>query len=467
MEWTNKIIGYAGFAIFLVIDIALAIFFISLHDDPNSTLAFTNHFVCSAGQNTVSCSESYGTVILLTLVLVLIQVLLAFYYSLSSIRKEHKFEIYPVLDTNNNINWGNFQPEQVQEILLSVAKRAGVEIKRAYISTEIIPKVFSYNFFKKPVIILNANLLQICSSEELEAAISVELGFTKTFFTSIITYLNYAITYFLVPLYIIPFYFLAHGIILTWFDTENFVFTPRRVITQLFFIVGLVLISVILWNFQQIFSKLANRNVQYIADKRATKIVGKRSMINMMIKLGQRTEALDLLLEEIKWLESLQVGKVYPFDEKRLIEILPLFPSDELSEEVAQQIAPNIFIKSRLISLQQTYGLEIPNIDEKIEQAAVKLRQKRLDFIEKEKIKAKEQGIEMKDLRSETIDWRIADIDGNLELDAEEIENFIKTLKGSKKKLLFENELSGNLLFKGRLPIHKRILAVYNTHNNM
>ena len=457
MEWTNKVIGYFGFIIFLILDILFGLTFINIQDDPELTLAFKNPFIL----------ENFKASIIFVIILLLIQFIVAFYYSISSIRSEQKFEIYPELSKDERLNWGKFQPEEVQEILLNVSKQAGVEIKKAYISTEIIPKVFSYNFRKKPVIILNANLLQICSSKELEAAISVELGFTKSPFTSIITYLNYSVTYFLIPLYIIPFYFLLHGMILTWFDNGDFKFTPQRVLTQLFFIVGLLILAFILWNIQQIFSKLANRNVQYIADKRATKIVGKRSMINMMVKLGQRTEALDLLLEEIKWLESLQVGKVYPFDEKRLIEILPLFPSDELSEVVAQRIAPNIFIKSRLIVLEQTYGLEIPEIDEKIEAAAVKLRERRAKFIKEERQKAKEQGIQKKDLREETIDWRKADLDGNLELDPEEIETFIQFLKENKKKLLFENELSGNLLFKGRLPINKRILAVYKTHNNM
>ena len=144
-----------------------------------------------------------------------------------------------------------------------------------------------------------------------------------------------------------------------------------------------------------------------------------------------------------------------------------MFPSDELSEDVAQRIAPNIFIKSRLLVLEQTYGLEIPQIDEKIEKAAVNLREKRVKFLEEEKEKAKEQGIQKKDMKAMTIDWRKADVDGNLELDPDEIKNFIQTLKQNKKKLLFENEVSGNLLFKGRLPINKRILAVYNTHNDM
>lgn len=457
MASTNKIFSYFGFILFFIIDILLGAIFISMRDDPNSILAFERSLTV----------EILAKIILLVIVLLTIQIVLAFYYSMRSISGEQKFEIYPNLSNDERLNWGKFQPTEVQELLLSVAEQAGVTIKRAYVSTEIIPRIFSYNFGKKPVIILNANLLQICSSEELKAAIAVELGYTKNSFSSIITYLNYSINYFLIPLYVIPFYFLFHGIILTWFDNGEYQFTPQRVITQLFFIIGLIIVSFILWNIQQIFSKLANRNVQYMADKRATKIVGKRNIINMMIKLGQRTEALDLLLEEIKWLESLQVGKIYPFDEKRLIEILPLFPSDELSEEVAQRIAPNIFIKSRLIGLQQTYGLEIPEIDEKIEEAAVKLRQKRLNFLKEEREKAKEAGIQTRDPREETIDWRKADVDGNLELDPDEIQDFIQLLKANKKKLLFENEFSGNLLFKGNLPINKRILAIYNTNNNM
>lgn len=457
MVITNKIVGYISFILFLMIDIVFGLLFINLHDDANSILAL----------KTSLTSTDYLTLIVLVLVLVIIQILFACYYSFASIRKEQKFEIYPVISQTQSWNWNKFKPEEIQELIAQVSKKAGVQIKKAYISTEIIPRVFSYNFGTGVVIILNANLLQICSSKELEAAIAIELGFTKSPFTSIITYLNFSVYYFMLPLYALPFLFLFKSIVQTWFNISPFLFELNRVITQILFLFGLILVTFIIWNFQEIFSKLANRNVQYIADKRATKIVGKRSMINVMVKLGQRTEAIDLLLEEIKWLESLQVGKVYPFDEKRLIEILPLFPSNELSEEVAQKIAPNIFIKSRLLVLEQRYGLEIPQIDEKIEKAAVSLREKRTKFLEEEKEKAKEQGIQKKDTKAMTIDWRKADADGNLELDPEEIKVFIQTLKENKTKLLFENEVSGNLLFKGRLPINKRIMAVYNTKNNM
>lgn len=452
---TNKIVGYLAFAFFLFFDLVFGIYFLNIHEDAGATLKINDPL-----------SDLASSLILL-IVLVVLQLVVAFYYSMNSIRNEQKFEIYPTLTDNKSVNWGNFKPEEVREILTRVSDKAGVKIKKAFISTEIIPKVFSYNFFSKPVIILNANLLQICSPKELEAAISVEVGITKSPFTSIITYLNYSIYYFLIVLFIIPFLSLFRAIARTWLNNPPFDFQLNRVITQLFWIIGLVFITFVLWNFLLVFSKLANRNVQYIADKRAAKIVGKRSMINMMVKLGQRTEALDLLLEEIKWLESLQVGRVYPFDEKRLIEILPLFPSNELSEDVAQRIAPNIFIKSRLIVLEQTYNLDIPNIDEKIEQAAVSLREKRIKFLKEEREREKEQGIQKKDLKAETIDWRKADTDGNLDLDESEIKNFITMLKENKKKLLFENEVSGNLLFKNRLPINKRILAVYKTNNSM
>ena len=308
MVITNKIVGYISFALFLVFDLFIGFIFIDIHDDATTTLNL----------NTITSTSMFSLVILVILLLI-IQILVASYYSISSIKKEQKFEIYPVLSKTQTWHWKKYKPEEIQNLIAEVSKKAGVDVKKAYISTEIIPRVFSYNFGRGIVIILNANLLQICSPKELEAAISIELGFTKSPFTSIITYLNFSVYYFMIPLYAIPFFFLAHAVIQTWFDIQPFTFQLQRVISQVFFLFALVVLTVILWNVQEIFSKLANRNVQYIADKKATKIVGKRSMINVMVKLGQRTEAIDLLLEEIKWLESLQVGKVYPFDEKRLI----------------------------------------------------------------------------------------------------------------------------------------------------
>ena len=86
---------------------------------------------------------------------------------------------------------------------------------------------------------------------------------------------------------------------------------------------------------------------------------------------------------------------------------------------------------------------------------------KRNQFLEEQKKISEAAGQTVKD-EDETIDWRHADVDGNLDLDDAEIEVFINSLKDNPEKLLFENELLKNALFKRRLPANKQILFVYD-----
>ena len=77
---------------------------------------------------------------------------------------------------------------------------------------------------------------------------------------------------------------------------------------------------------------------------------------------------------------------------------------------------------------------------------------------QKKKLEAAGQTVKDED---ETIDWRQADTDGNLDLDEAEIEVFINSLKENPEKLLFENEDLKNALFRRRVPANKQILFVY------
>ena len=73
-----------------------------------------------------------------------------------------------------------------------------------------------------------------------------------------------------------------------------------------FVFVGLILITFVLWQVMNYFIKSSYFNSHYSSDEEAAYMVGKNTTINMLVKLGQRSEALDVLLEEIKWIGSVK-----------------------------------------------------------------------------------------------------------------------------------------------------------------
>lgn len=440
-----------GLAGFYLVNLALAAVFINLENHPNSIFQLN------------SPTENLVVTAVAVLLLLIVQLALNGYSVYSSVKNEPKIEFYPTVPENLTVedrHWGKYTPEQLQSIVKKVSQNANQQVRSAFIGTEVIPRITSYNF-RGPVLYINSNLLHVCAARELEAAIAGELGYTKGRLSSLATYLNYHSKSFLAPLYLIPLFFHLRAMVLTWFNSAPYTFTANRVITQVFVLIGLILAISVVWNVHELFIKAANRSVQYMADEEGARLVGKRNMINMLVKLGQRTEALDVLLEEVKWLESLQWGKIYSFDEERLLEVLPFFPPNELSEEKARQMAPTIFLRARLSNLRHFYHLDLPEVEDKIEEAAAKLRKQRVEYLEEAKKKAKDAGQPMPE-EVGTIDWRHADKDGNLDLDDDEIEHFVELLQEDHKKLLFENEVAQNALFRRRLPINKRILAVYH-----
>ena len=458
----------AGLTIFLIIDIIIAFIFVNIRDDPGNVLCVLNQdiiFSCTPAPDRDFIFDSADLLLTLFYVAILfvVQVLFNWGAAFRDIKKEQKIKFYPELPSEKESKsavWGKYTPQQLMDLVDKTAEKAGVTIKDAYLETSVIPRIDSYSFMGRHIYI-NSNLLQICGEKELEAAIAVEIGFTGQV-SSLITYLNHNFRAFVGLLYLIPFLYLGRAILLTWLNSGAFTFEINRVIVQLFFLVGLLIITLILTSIHSIPINWANKQVQFVADHLAVGFVGKRIMINMLVKLGQRTEALDVLLEEIKWLESLEKGKIYGFDEERLMEILPLFPADELSEDVARELAPSIFIQSRLKSLMNFYYFSIPDLEDRVEHSAKILQQKRKEFLEDERKIAKEAGQEMKTAEEETIDWRQADTDGNLDLDEEEIKVFVQSLKDNPNKLLFENEILKDALFRRRLPAAKQILFVYD-----
>ena len=394
--------------------------------------------------------------------LIILQIVAVVYVARKNMSNEKKIQFYPeYLGPKNDSRLGAYTPERLIELVKNMEEKTGKSVKKGYISLEVLPKIVSHyipgigNY-----LYLNNNLLQICGEEELTAAIAIEFKSFNSINNTLITFLNFHTRVFLTILFLRLFSPAIITFLFTILGSPGYAFNLQSVTSIGWIFIALLIITLVLWQVMSLIIKSAYLNAHYIADIEAARVVGKNNTINMLVKLGQRSEALDILLEEIKWLEEKRIGKVYEFDEEKLKEILEIFPHNEISEHVAREQAPVVFLKSRLTQLTDYYHVEIPNLDQIIDKAADKLREERKKFVEERKAKLEELGKKMP--VDETIDWRKFDVDGNLHLDEKEIDIFVNELKTS-KKLLFENELVGDAFFKKRPPINKRIINLYET----
>ncbi len=164
-------------------------------------------------------------------------------------------------------------------------------------------------------------------------------------------------------------------------------------------------------------------------------------MINSLIHLGQRSETMQILSNEIEWLNGL-AGEKKP-STKFMRGINQRFPRTQLDEDVARELAPKIFLQEKLNRLMTAYGLKFDQkyMDQLIEQAVPALLKKRADYFESLSEDDMEKRLTPMKLKDKTIDWRTFDSDESYFLELEEIDNFIIRLLSQPDKMVFEHEL--------------------------
>lgn len=443
-----------GLYVFLAIDIVLVVIFSGLESDPSTMIRFVKN-----------PEEFYfNPVTWISIgIFVLLQFLLVAYIAYRGINNEKKIEFYPeYLGVKNDPRLGKYTPEKLKSYVEELQTSTGHHVRKGYVSVEILPKMISHYIpGNQNWLYLTSNLLQIAGEEEIKAALAIEFNGFNSLNNTLVTFLNFHSRTFMSLLYLRLFYPLLITllfILLPEIENEGYEGSLTNVSTLGFVFIATLLIAFVLWQIMNFFIKSAYLNSHYSSDEEAAELVGKNTTINMLVKLGQRSEAMDVLLEEIKWLEEKRIGKVYEFDEDKLKDILLLFPPTEISEHVARDMAPEIFLKNRFSHLTDYYHVEIPNLENIIKNAKLKLLDERKRYIEERR--AKLEQMKKKLPQDDTIDWRKFDVDGDLHLDDKEITMFVKELKSS-KKLLFENELVGDAFFKRKPPINKRIIRLY------
>jgi len=162
-------------------------------------------------------------------------------------------------------------------------------------------------------------------------------------------------------------------------------------------------------------------------------------LINSLIHLGQRSEAMQVLLKEIEWLHSLSSDKKPSMNFIR--NIYQRFPKTQLNEDVARDLAPRLFLEEKLQELVKYYDLVLEEgiMSQLVDPAVPLLLEKRKKFFTT--LKDEKQELKPSVLKEKTIDWRRFDLDANRILEAHEVDMFIESLVMQPDKMVFEHEL--------------------------
>ncbi|MHA1636845.1 MAG: hypothetical protein ACTSUB_02415, partial [Candidatus Thorarchaeota archaeon] len=220
------------------------------------------------------------------------------------------------------------------------------------------------------------------------------------------------------------------------------------IVRCLVFLGFFVFSRVLMWLATAIVQK-ASRDAELLADHHSATIVNPEIMINALIRLGQRIEAITTLIEELRWLESLTPAGMNPINDVELKMMLSSFPLDNIDEERAREKAPTVFLSTRLSNMRTTYGLNLTDdqIFDTISPAIANLRDKRKKILS-----------ERLETESQVINWREADQDGDTRIATSEMKSFIQLLRTNPTKFMFTNELSADTLTLGHPDFRRRII---------
>jgi Zn-dependent protease with chaperone function len=428
---------------FLTLDV-LQIFFVSITSF-NERLDWIITFDPSLSNPAVSGSMFIG--------IMLIQLILAYYLTVAMLRSKSMIQLYP--DFNNKNEWScRYTCNDIVSWTKEIANESDVRVSKIYLMKSHLPNAFTFSLpFIGSVVVVHSNLLDFMGPTEVKAIIAHEVGHIKNR-DSIISILTRMPSFFIDIVYLYLYIRLGLGAATSLLVDYNIIVAGLRIIV----LVGFFLFSRILMSLSKLLMQKASRDAELLGDLHAARTIGAEPTINALIRLGQRYEVISVLVDEIRWLETLNPERTNPVTQQELTHMIMSYPLDGIEEEVARQAAPWIFLSTRLRNMREVYRLNIS--DEQIKESVTPA----VDYLLS--ARAKSIALDQKlDEEIETIDWRDVDYDGDRRLSSEELVDLLSILRKNPSRLMFDSEIGKNILMLDHPDFRRRLLFLAEIFN--
>jgi len=321
-------------------------------------------------------------------------------------------------------------------------------VKKIFLMASPLPNAFTFSLpFIGSFVVIHSNTLDVLNEEEMQAIIAHELGHIKNR-DSIVTLFSRMPSFFIDVIYLYVYVRLILAIADSLLVNGDLYSTAIRALVLLAFF----LLSRVLTYVSKLFMKRASRAAELMSDYHAASVLGHEATINGLIRLGQRVEAITVLIDEIRWLESLNPERGGTTSNAELMRMIIQYPLDGIDEQNARQIAPWVFLSTRLKHMREVYGVNMTDEQVKavVEPAIAPLLKKRND--------AKPISSTTKD--TQIVDWRKVDYDGDRHLSLQEITDLLKLLRSQPNKMLFDREVGVNLINLDHPDFRRRVLFI-------
>jgi Zn-dependent protease with chaperone function len=375
----------------------------------------------------------------------LMQIVMLYVTASSMLRQEDLTKLYPEYDEESE--WmSRYSRDELVNWTQELAKQSEVKVNKIFLMNSPLPNAFTFSLpFLGSVVVVHTNTLEVLNEDEVKAIITHELGHIANR-DSIVQIFTRMPSFFIDLIYLYIYILLGVGVASAIFLDSDIILAGIRLLV----LGGFFLLSRILATLAQIFMKKASRSAELMSDYHAASVLGHEATINALIRLGQRVEAITVLIEEVRWLEALNPERGGKVTNAELMRIITHYPLDGIDEKNAREVAPGIFLSSRLKNIREVYGVELTDeqIQSAVEPAIPGLQKKRNDAKPIPKLVQDPQ----------IVDWRKVDYDKDRRLSSEELTDLLKMLRENPKKMLFDREVGVNLLTLDHPDFRRRVL---------
>ena len=377
----------------------------------------------------------------------MMQIAMLYITASSMLRQPDLIKLYP--DFNQDTDWkSRYSRDDIVKWIQDLAKQSNVKVDRIYIMNSPLPNAFTFNLpLFGSIVVVHSNTLEVLNEEEVKAIIAHELGHIVNR-DSIVQIFTRMPSFFIDLIYLYIYVLLVVGVASAVFLDGDFVLAGIRLLV----LGGFFLVSRILATISQLFMRKASRYAELMSDYHAASVLGHEATINALIRLGQRVEAITVLIEEVRWLESLNPERNGRITNTELMQIITHYPLDGIDEKNAKAVAPGVFLSTKLKNLRDVYGVEMTNeqIQEAVNSAIPNLQKKRDDATP----------VSDTPKEGQIIDWRKVDYDKDRRLSTDELADLLKILRENPKKMLFDREVGVNLLTLDHPDFRRRVLFI-------
>jgi Zn-dependent protease with chaperone function len=377
----------------------------------------------------------------------LMQIIMLYISATSMLRQKDLVSLYPKFDEETE--WrSRYSRDDIVKWTHALAKQSKVKIDKIFLMNSPLPNAFTFSLpLLGSVVVVHSNTLEVLNEDEVRAIITHELGHIANR-DSLVQILARMPSFFIDLIYLYIYILLGVGVASAIFlDSDLLLAGIRLGVLGAFFFASRILAAI-----SKMFMQKASRYAELMSDYHAASILGHEATINALIRLGQRVEAITVLVEEIRWLESLNPERSGAITNDELIYMITHYPLDGIDEVNARQVAPGVFLSTRLKRMREVYGIQLTDeqIQTAVDAAVPDLRKKRDDV--------KPVSETTKELQ--IVDWRKVDHDMDRRLSPEELTALLKILRDNPKKMLFDSEVGANLLTLDHPNFRRRVLFI-------